>query len=414
MIKFFYILILGVWVGTITSFAQSSQTQTTSVYFEYNKAELRDNARQAIDKMFAAVYQQKIASYEVTLTGVADSVGTTTGNYDLAKNRALVVKEYLTEKGLQADRIQVKVLGERPANNEGEHHKNRRVETTLRWQTQIAKKENKPNDGNIQEFFDQVKKRSQTFTINNRRDTIIFGKEGTRMLFYANSFYAKRGQEGMPVTIQLTEYYSYNDMILANLSTTSNKKLLETGGMLYIKATLDGKEVRLKSRKNVLLSFPADNPLPDMEAFNGKRDNNGFINWQQNRRGWVLSGTPGIGCRRPHSICWLRWLFSRRLRARSRLQRGRATAADRLLLAKEIKADSLNMVRGALIRKKIQRDAYVMGINHLGWINCDAFSKMPGNQMARVTVKTSHSLNNTRYFLVLNKRRSLINGSYYT
>jgi len=45
-------------------------------------------------------------------------------------------------------------------------------------------------------------------------------------------------------------------MILGGLSTTSNGKLLETGGMLYISATTNGEKCDLKKGKNIEIAFP--------------------------------------------------------------------------------------------------------------------------------------------------------------
>lgn len=388
MIKFLYTLILGVWVGATISFAQNTQTLHASVYFKYKKAQLNDESRRTLDKMLLIAHHKKVADYGITLTGVADSVGTITGNYALAKKRALVAKEYLTNKGLQADKIEVKVLGERPASNEDEHHKNRRVEVVLRWQRQVAIKKDKPKDGNILELFEQVKKRPQTFVIDNHKDTILTGKEGTRILLYANSFYTKRGQETVPVTLQLTEYYSYNDMILANLSTTSGKRLLETGGMFYIKATRNGKEARLRLNKNITLSLPSDNLPPTMQVFNGKRDDNAYMNWALNARGMILCLAT------EHEVCWLKLLFSRLFRRRYRKRQERWAEAAPLM-------------------KNANKNAYIMSTNRLGWINVDAFAEIPRKKRTQPKIKSNFSIKNTRYYLALHKRQSIVSGYPY-
>ena len=69
------------------------------------------------------------------------------------------------------------------------------------------------------------------------RDTVIEASEGTTMEIPANAFVIKGTEElAKNVNLQLSEYYSTSDILLANLSTTSNGHMLETAGMLHITA----------------------------------------------------------------------------------------------------------------------------------------------------------------------------------
>ncbi|EAY28687.1 OmpA family protein [Microscilla marina] len=404
MNNFFYSLMISWWMGITLSFAQTSPVRTSSVYFAYKQSELSAKAKQKLDQTFARLYRKQVLDYEVTLTGLADSVGNVAANHQLANKRALAVKTYLIAQGVGADKVTVKVLGERPANNEDEHRRNRRVEIVLRWQTRskpIASKRppTKPSEHNIQVFFDSVRQTAQTFVIDNSLDTILVGKKGTRMLFYAQSFYIPRGQTAKPITITLREYYTYADMVFADLTTTSGRRLLETGGMLQIRATQAGKALRLKRGQNVLLSFPTNSLKKGMTAFNGKRGNEGLINWQRNNRGWVRGGS--LLCINRPRICWLRRLFSRRLRLLKNKETKKATAANRLMMASVNQANEKG------------NKAYVMSTNRLDWVNCDAFVGVSNSAMVKVQVAPHHSFRNTRYYLLLHQRRSVVAGYQY-
>lgn len=406
MTKIFYSWLVLTLLGMQLSIAQKSKHYQTSVYFAYKNSELDTKAKVAIRETFDQIQTQPSLNYRVVLTGLADSVGDVTANHILAQDRALAVKKYAVSLGMVADKIAIKVLGERPANTEEEHHRNRRVDIVLHWQNPVKVVEaaaKKPKEVNIQDFFDAVEQTQQTFVIDNSRDTILVGKQGTRMLFYAHSLYA---QEGSPVTIKLREYYNYADMIMAQLTTTSGKRLLETGGMLQIIAMQNGKEVQLKNRKNVLLMLPTNRSQENMQVFNGERGNEGFIDWRLNRRGNVLRSIGGLCIKK--RICWLRRLFSRELRARHRRDMGRMTEADKLLLAKLDEAE-----RKAY--EEANKDAYIMNSSRLGWLNCDVIINTPSNQLTKVNVQIppNHTLKNTRYFVALHKRRSLISGYQY-
>lgn len=95
------------------------------------------------------------------------------------------------------------------------------------------------------------------FEISANVDTTIFGEQGTRLFIEKETF---QFTDGTPATgtiqIDLQEYYKKSDIALANLSTASNGKLLETGGMLNITATSDGKTLEIKPDKRIIVHFP--------------------------------------------------------------------------------------------------------------------------------------------------------------
>ena len=95
------------------------------------------------------------------------------------------------------------------------------------------------------------------FTISATSDTTVFGQQGTRLFIEKGTF---QFADGTPVTdsikITLKEFYKKSDISLADLSTESNEKLLETGGMLNITATSNGQEIELKADKRIVLHFP--------------------------------------------------------------------------------------------------------------------------------------------------------------
>lgn len=146
----------------------------------------------------------------------------------------------------------------------------------------------KPALVNINTFTDLLREsdvHSQFFAINHKQDTIISGTEGTRLEFAANSFELESGEavSGM-IELKLKEYYSVKDMLAANLSTTSNGKLLETGGMIFLEAHSNGQKCRVKKGKRFDISFASidDSKKPDMQLFEGKWDEEGNVDWTVN------------------------------------------------------------------------------------------------------------------------------------
>ncbi|WPO77530.1 hypothetical protein [Flavobacterium sp. KACC 22761] len=134
----------------------------------------------------------------------------------------------------------------------------------------------------LSDFFIKNDKKPQFFLINNQKDTTILCAEKTKITIKANSFVLlKTGKEATAkIKISVKEYYSISDMILGGLSTTSNGKLLETGGMLHIAATANGEKCDLRKGKNMEIAFPKKGNKDGMQLFNGI--------WQKNQINWIV------------------------------------------------------------------------------------------------------------------------------
>ncbi len=95
------------------------------------------------------------------------------------------------------------------------------------------------------------------FTIDPNNDTTLFGKQGTRLFIEKETFQFEDGSSVTgPVKMELKEFYRISDILLADLYTRSDDKILETGGMLNLAATSEGKPVALKSGKKIVVHFP--------------------------------------------------------------------------------------------------------------------------------------------------------------
>lgn len=133
----------------------------------------------------------------------------------------------------------------------------------------------------LKDFYKQFEKPSQSFVINPQRDTIIIGKEGTRVLIKKNTLVRDDGSEVKTnVRIELKEYYTVEDMILANLSTTSGKQLIETDGMINLLAFENENVLKIKEGNTVQIAMPTEKKKEGMQLFNASRTNIlDNINW---------------------------------------------------------------------------------------------------------------------------------------
>ena len=127
-------------------------------------------------------------------------------------------------------------------------------------------------------LFETVKKEPQIIEVNTEQAFSITLKEGTILNIPEHAFVDAKSGKLIRGTIQLevTEYYKLSDMLLGDLSTTSNGEQLETGGMLYIAAKKDENDLKLK--KNISLAFPYEEKKEGMQLFSGEQSRD-IINW---------------------------------------------------------------------------------------------------------------------------------------
>lgn len=106
-----------------------AECATVTVYFDFDKFVVRDDARLEIDSKLSCL--QRLTG-RIQIDGHADERGTTDYNLSLGEKRADVVRKYLAAGGVSGSRIRVTSYGEeRPAVNghdEGAYARNRRVE----------------------------------------------------------------------------------------------------------------------------------------------------------------------------------------------------------------------------------------------------------------------------------------------
>ncbi len=103
----------------------------TQVFFDLNKAVIRDEAKPALDQLAEAMKSPRYAGWSVEVQGHCDKSGPRTFNERLSQKRADAVREYLVARGVAADRLVAKGYAwDRPRYpNDREHRAlNRRVE----------------------------------------------------------------------------------------------------------------------------------------------------------------------------------------------------------------------------------------------------------------------------------------------
>jgi outer membrane protein OmpA-like peptidoglycan-associated protein len=108
--------------------------ETKSVYFDFGKADVRDQAMPELDDVAKALKADPNAVVE--LQGFADARGSELYNYRLTRDRVDAVTRYLVQQGIELRRIYAVGMGKAPQDNGGKADrealaKSRRVDIVL-------------------------------------------------------------------------------------------------------------------------------------------------------------------------------------------------------------------------------------------------------------------------------------------
>lgn len=81
-----------------------------NIFFDYDRADLRKQSRDDLDKLFVLLRDNP--AYEAELTAHTDSHGNDEYNIDLSRRRAENARDYLVKKGVEKYRIRLSYSGE--------------------------------------------------------------------------------------------------------------------------------------------------------------------------------------------------------------------------------------------------------------------------------------------------------------
>jgi hypothetical protein len=116
--------------------------------------------------------------------------------------------------------------------------------------------------------------------INPKADTTLLTPNGLVLDIPKGAFVDETGNTiTTPVRVTLLEAINGVEIMKAGLSTMSGDTLLETGGMFYIDAQMDGKRVGIDPAKPLTVMVPSDNADPRMMLYEGVMTEDGIVDW---------------------------------------------------------------------------------------------------------------------------------------
>lgn len=148
-----------------------------------------------------------------------------------------------------------------------------------------------PTLDDLQELLQQVPSSSTqtTFILNApTQDEMLVTPSGVRIfLIDPENLFANANADPVPCStcqtlkIEITEALDKSDIIAYGVpTTTTDQKILESGGMVRVVATCDGKPLQLLAGRKLKIQIPAANPADNMFVFKGIMPNDIFSGWE--------------------------------------------------------------------------------------------------------------------------------------
>jgi hypothetical protein len=263
----------------IVSYAQTD-TSRYRIYFNSGRYQLTATHQNELGMFFDTLLPFPPAA--VLITGSADEDGGTSFNYQLGLKRAQTLQSFIERSGISPAIIQTISLGEGSPAAGYDKRLNRYAEVTFiipRPADTIAKAEQPEESGNLDDLYAQLRPRPQEFCIDITRDTFLTGNKGTIINYKANTIKAT-DINCRCFKLLLNEYFDNSDLVLNNLTTTSDGQLLESGGMVRLQGFCDDKPYELKAGQYLTVMVPADTILPGMKLLSANRDSDAdYLNW---------------------------------------------------------------------------------------------------------------------------------------
>lgn len=287
-----FLLTLAVLICSFTTFAQKTTKHT--VYFNVDSYTISDHEQKALEAFLA---QEKMNGHvgKVTITGHTDSDASVAYNTTLSQKRVLAVAR-LCAGIAPPENVSLNWFGETKPLNKNVSANDKRLNRRVEIVVEHGVPDIVETSGTIKDLYKKLEQKEQVFCISPKGDTTLRLEQGTLVYFPPMAF---GNRTDKCIEIRAKEIYKKSDMILENLSTTSNGRLLESAGMIYLEARSNDQPIELAPDKEALIFLPTETLRPDMQAFNGTRDpHTDNMNWEATGRpAYLLNIPPGDPCR---------------------------------------------------------------------------------------------------------------------
>lgn len=244
----------------------------------------------------------------------------------------------------------------------------------------------------------------QTFTTASSKPSTITGRQGTMIQIDPEDLVTESSRPmGENITVQLKELTNIYALLASNARTISDSQLLVSGGAYFIGMTSGGEKLKLRKGKTLQVAFPRITDKP-MKLFYGQRNELGQMNWT----------AAGMKFSKPSAP-------AKPIAAKTHA----AVRSDMNALDDYIKAESGDTTAEIFseaerqqyrMKARAERQVYnAIQLQQLGWINCDRFLEIPGDEKTDLSVDApaAEGFKAVNLLLVFKGLNSVNQGYYY-
>lgn len=256
--------------------------------------------------------------------------------------------------------------------------------------------------GKVNDFLKQYEEPSQIFKVTGDKPTQVKGKQGTIIFINPTDLVTENGQPvGKNIEVELKELTNQEQLLRSNAQTTSNGKLLVSGGAYFINMTSDGQQLKLKDGKSLSVEFPKIT-TNEMSLFYGQRDTLGQLNWQQAKQ--KFESKP-----------------KEKVKSATQVDSTVISEIDALLgyiehesnrqLTPEEKKEIEEQKKNSALSDKVYK---AIELKQFGWINCDRFYDIPNKTNLQYAFSDKDSIVSANVYLVFKNINSVMQSCYFS
>lgn len=128
--------------------------------------------------------------------------------------------------------------------------------------------------------FIETFKKSEFFKISGLENHILETKSGTIISIPKGAFRDRKGNiVEKEIRIEINDIKSIEDQILSNMTSQQGGKAMQSGGFIYINATLNGEQLSLNEDSPIYVETSIKDPESDYLIFEGIRNDKGEMQW---------------------------------------------------------------------------------------------------------------------------------------
>jgi len=360
-------LLLSLLLGaTLIAYNADQSIPRHNVFFAYNSTELKGSPARVVESVYKKISAGKQIRFGIS--GPISNVHNAMEKNRINAERANNIKKLLQSIGSEDDVFLIQDVSN-PYNP-----KPLDILSNKPWELEIlvtkAPAWVEPKFTSIDEFLPLP---VQTFTINPQEDNRLVGNQGTVINIPAYTLALLNGSVPSEMTVELTEVYGNGQIVQANLHTTSNGKMLNSGGTIHLDAHTNGKQARVATGKELDLEFPYGETVSEnMEVFNGRFDRAGNFDWVPEMKTVRVSET-----RETFFINGKKVTKEEYYASIQKWENRKAAWEREQEIAEQVAANEEAI------------DAYLLKSDQLGWINCDEFMDIENTTEVIVMVDTT-------------------------